>query len=75
MANRKPSFNRSDVKAAWKLLELAGEEPVSIRVEPNGTFSIITKKYAEMAGLPLAKAEVVNPWDTALAGDGPAQET
>ena len=46
---------------------------MSIRVEPNGTFSIITKKYAEMTGLPVATAAEVNPWDVALASDGPAQ--
>ena len=68
MPRKKPSFNRADVRAAWRLMEDAGLEPVAVTYRPDGGFRILTKKYVEARyGSVSAAAAQVSEWDEVLS--------
>lgn len=70
MPRRKITHNRTDVRAMWELMEKMGQEPVSVKYHPDGTFRIMTRKHAEITG-PHLSTSVGNPWDEVLT-DAPA---
>lgn len=65
MPRKKLTHNRADVLAQWKLLQSIGEEPVSVKYHPDGTFRIMTRKHAEIREKTLGSTEA-NSWDEVL---------
>ena len=47
MARPKLTYNRADIRAMWELMERMGQEPVSVKLHPDGTFRIMTRKHTE----------------------------
>ena len=68
MPRKKLTHSRADVKAQWKLLEDLGQEPVSVKYHPDGTFRIMTSKHALITNG--SKAEITpNEWDVVLTNE------
>jgi hypothetical protein len=68
MPRRKPSFNRTDVKAAWDLHEKCGHEPMYVKYHPDGSFRVITRKHLEFTGQKISSGGngAKTEWDVAL---------
>ena len=62
MPRPKLNYNRADVRALWELMEKMGQEPVSAKVHPDGTFRIMTRKQVE-ARYGATSEPTGNPWD------------
>lgn len=65
MPKKAATHSRADVRAMWKLMKDMGEEPVSVKYHPDGTFRIMTKKHAEIREKALGTLEA-NSWDEVL---------
>lgn len=66
MPRKKITINRSDIRAAWELMEKMGLEPVSVKFHADGTFRIMTKKHAEITKPDNTTVAGPNPWDEVL---------
>lgn len=62
MPRPKLTYSRADVRALWEMMEKMGQEPVSVKFHPDGTFRIMTRKHVETKYGPAAKI-TSNPWD------------
>ena len=66
MARPKLTHNRADIRAMWEMMEKMGQEPVSVKLHPDGTFRIMTRKYTEAKYGTMAQP-AGNPWDQVFA--------
>lgn len=66
MPRRAITFNRSDVRAAWQLMEKMGIEPVSVKFDADGTFRIMTRKHVEITEADKTPSSSPSFWDKAL---------
>lgn len=66
MPRRRITHSRTDVRAQWELMEKMGLEPVSVKFHPDGTFRIMTKKYAEITKPPTSDLPGPSYWDKVL---------
>ena len=62
MARSKLTHNRADVRAMWELMEKMGQEPVAVKLHPDGTFRIMTRRHTE-AKYGTTAHPMGNPWD------------
>lgn len=69
MPRKKITHSRSDVRAQLELMEKMGLEPVSVKFHPDGTFRIMTKKYAQITQADTKGISGASYWDKVL-GDG-----
>ena len=70
MPRPKLTHRRADIRAMWELMEKMGQEPVAVKLHPDGTFRIMTRKHVEAKHGPAGQA-TANPWDQELS-DAPA---
>lgn len=66
MARSKLTHNRADIRAMWELMEKMGQEPVAVKLHPDGTFRIMTRRHTE-AKYGTTAHPTGNPWDQVFA--------
>lgn len=58
-----PTFRSHRIATVWKLMKSLGEDPVAIKVHPDGSFRVLTAKCLAASG-----NAAINPneWDVVL---------
>lgn len=66
MSRRKPSFQKADIKVAWKALEDLGQEPLAVKILVDGALRIVTRKQFELTQISALKETDSSEWDKVL---------
>lgn len=69
MPRRKITFNKTDVRAMWKLMKDMGEEPAAVRVFVDGSVRLLAIDAAKLVEGGEVKPSGPSFWDKVLEHD------